>query len=366
MGEKKEYRICTRCVMDTTDPDITFDENGYCNHCRGALNLINRMKDLKTSFDMEKYIISVKEDGKKLDYDVIVGISGGVDSGYTLHLAKEYGLRPLAVHWDNGWDMAVSVVNIRRMLEKMNVDLYTYVVDWQEFRDLQLAFFRSSTPDMEIPTDHMIYPVMGYAAHKYGVKHIWLGMNAESESILPRAWSRGHNDYTYIKDVYNKFGSGRKLKSYPYFTRADYDYFWRKYDFFNILNYVDYNKEDAKAFLINEYDWMDYGAKHTESFYTKIYQSYILPVKYGADKRRAHLSSLIMSGQLTREDALRELETPPYNPDTIGFDIEYFCEKMEISKQEFDKVMLSAPKSYHDFKNQDNDILMRLYKRFIK
>lgn len=358
-GEMK-YQICTRCVMDTSDPDIIFDENGVCNHCKTAQHAVMEAKEKREKFNLSQYLAEVKQDGKGRRYDCIIGISGGVDSGYTLHLAKQYGLRPLAVHYDNGWDMAVSVCNIRIMLEKMDVDLYTYVVDWEEFRELQMAFFRASVPDMEIPTDHMIYPVLGHAAHKYGVKHIWLGMNTESESILPRAWSQGHNDWKYIKDVFKKYGKG-KLTTFPYFTRADYDYFWRNYDYFSILNYMDYNKDAAKELLITKYGWKDYGGKHCESFYTKFYQSYILPEKFGYDKRRAHLSSLIVSGRITREDALKELKHSSYDQEAISFDIEYFCEKMNISLSEYNRIMSLPPRNYHDYKNQENDLLMKLY-----
>lgn len=355
-----KYQICARCVMDTSDPDIVFDENGVCNHCKTAEHTITEAKKNKEQFNLDHYIETVIQDGKGKEYDCIVGISGGVDSGYTLHLAKQYGLRPLAVHYDNGWDMAVSVCNIRTMLETMNVDLYTYVVNWEEFRELQLAFFRASVPDMEIPTDHMIYPVLGYVAHKYKVKHIWIGMNTESESILPKAWSQGHNDWKYIKDVFKKYGNGH-IRTYPYFTRADYDYFWRNYKYFSILNYVDYDKEKAKRLLIDHYGWQDYGGKHCESFYTKFYQTYILPKKFGFDKRRAHLSSLIMSGRMTREEALSELEQCPYDDETISFDIEYFCEKMNITEAEYERIMSLPIKSYHDYKNQENDLLMKIY-----
>lgn len=355
-----EYQICKRCVMDTSDPDIVFDNQGICNHCKAAEEELMKEREKKKKFNLEEYIGQIKQDGRGKCYDVIVGVSGGVDSGYTLHLAKEYGLRPLAVHYDNGWDMAVSVCNIRVMLEKMDVDLFTYVLDWEEFRELQLAFFKASTPDMEIPTDHMIFPVMGYAAHKFDVKHIWLGLNNESETILPRAWSQGHNDCRYIKNVFKLYGKG-KLKTYPYFTRADYDYFWRNFGFFAILNYVGYNKEDAKQLLINQYGWKDYGSKHCESFYTKFYQTYILPEKFGFDKRRSQLSSLIVSGRITREEALKELENSPYDKGTIEFDIEYFCDKMGISREEYERIMSLPPRDYHDFKNQENDLLMRIY-----
>lgn len=361
------YQICNRCVMDTTDPDIVFDDQGICNHCKGAENALHKLKLNRESFDLSGFCDEIKKAGAKLKYDCIIGISGGVDSCYVMYLAKKYGLRPLAVHIDNGWDSELSVSNIQNLLVKLGVDLYSYVVDWQEFRDLQLSFLKASTPDSEIPTDHMIFPVMAAVAHKYGCKYVIMGHNSASESILPKAWSHGHFDWKYIKTIQKRFGT-RKLKTYPYFNRVDWDYFTRKIEWFNILDYIEYDKEEAKKFLISEFDWKDYGGKHYESFYTKFYQTYILPVKFGYDKRRAHLSSLIVANQLDREEALRTLESKPYDEATLSKDVEYFCKKMQITEKEFEDIMALEPKSFWDYPNYENDtvgkILSGIARRF--
>lgn len=349
-----EYQICKRCVMDTSDREIVFDENGICNHCKGAEEALAKAKEKRKHFNLDDFGEKVKADGKGKKYDCIVGISGGVDSCYVMYLVKKMGLRPLAAHIDNGWDSELAVQNIKNLLEKLDVDLYTYVVDWQEFRDLQLAFLKASTPDSEIPTDHMIFPVMGMLAHKYKCKYIIMGQNSSSESIRPRTWSHGHHDWKYIKTVYKMYGSG-KLKTFPYFSRADFDYFQRKYVWFDLLDYIDYNKDEAKQFLQDNYEWRDYGGKHYESFYTRFYQTYILPTKFGYDKRRMHLSSLIAAGQLSREEALETLNSLPYDEKNIERDIEYFLGKMQISREEFDAIMKTAPLSYWDYPNNEND-----------
>ena len=355
----QEYRICTRCVMDTSDSQIVFDEQGHCNHCTSAEKFIRNIEEQRNKFNMQEYIERVKEEGKGKKYDCIVGISGGVDSCYCIYLAKHYGLRPLAVHFDNGWDAELAVQNIRQILERLDVDLYTYVVNWQEFRDLQLSFLRSSTPDSEIPTDHMIKPVLGMAAHKYGISTVWLGNNQSSESILPDTWSHGHRDWKYIDSIHKMYGT-KPLKTFPHFNRMDEIYFNLKIDWFPILDRIDYNKEEAKKLLIKEFGWRDYGGKHFESFYTKFYQSYILPVKFGFDKRRMHRSSLIVAGQMTREQALVELKEPPYNEKMIERDIEYFLDKMEISREEFDSIMQEPTKSFWDYPSYERDFIGRL------
>ena len=361
------YQICSCCVMDTSDPDIIFDDQGVCNHCKGAKKKLRKIEVQRRNFDIDAFSAKVKTAGKGKKYDCIVGISGGVDSCYVMYLVKKMGLRPLAVHIDNGWDSELAVQNIKNLLEKLEIDLYTYVVDWQEFRSLQLAFFRASTPDCEIPTDHMIFPVMGMMAHKYKCKYIIMGHNNASESILPHSWSQGHFDWHYIRSVYKMYGdNSHGLKSFPYFSRPDYDYFTRKFIWFDILDYIDYNKENAKKFLQENYEWRDYGGKHYESFYTRFYQTYILPVKFGYDKRRMHLSSLIAAGQMSRSEALEVLKTPPYDDSTIERDIEYFLEKMQITREEFDKIMSSKPLHYEDYPNNENDLTGKIIKKLSK
>jgi N-acetyl sugar amidotransferase len=358
----REYQICNYCIMDTSDKDIVFDEQGVCNHCKSAKKILEDTQKAREEFHLEEYIEKVKKEGKNRKYDCIVGISGGVDSCYCIYLAKQWGLRPLAVHFDNGWNAELAVSNIKNILEKLDVDLYTYVVNWQEFRDLQLAFLKASTPDSEIPTDHMIKPVLGMVAHKYGVKTVWLGYNQTSESILPSSWSHGHRDWKYIKSVHKMYGT-RELKTFPYFNHFDDIYFNLTVDWFSILDKIDYDKEKAKKLLEQEFGWRDYGGKHYESFYTRFYQSYILPVKFGYDKRRMHYSSLIVAGQITREEALRVMEQPPYDPETIERDIEYFLEKMEITREEFDEIMARPKKSFWDYPSDEKGLLGRLEKR---
>lgn len=364
-----KYQICQQCVMDTTDIEIIFDENGICNHCKEARESIRKIQKRKEKFDLENYCKNIKEEGRKNQYDCIIGISGGIDSCYVMYLAKKMGLRPLAVHIDNGWNSELAVQNIKVLLEKLEVDLYTYVVDWQEFRDLQLAFLKASTPDSEIPTDHMIRPVLGTVAHKYKCKYIIMGQNSVSEFIIPRTWSHGHSDWKYIKNIYREFGTD-KLKTFPYFTRPDMDYFSRKYIWFNMLDFIDYNKDEAKMFLREKYSWRDYGGKHYESLYTKFYQSYILPVKFGYDKRRMHLSSLIAAGQIEREEALQILKEAPYDEKSIENDIEYFVEKMQITRGEFEDIMKQKTKSYWDYPNNETDwmgkIINKLSRTFMR
>lgn len=357
-------QICTRCVMDTTDPEIVFDEYGVCNHCKNAIQLLDRVEKEKSEF--ENKINDIKKAGIGKKYDCIIGISGGVDSSYVIYYAKKLGLRPLAVHIDNGWDSELAVQNIRNLLEKMEIPLYTYVIDWQEFRDLQLAFLKASTPDSEIPTDHTIFAVLFMVAQKYHVKYVIEGRNITSESILPRKWSYGHMDWGYIKDIHKRFGT-RPLKTFPYYSKLDWIYYTevKKIESISILNYIDYDKEEAKNFLIDEYGWRDYGGKHYESFYTKFYQSYILPVKFGADKRKMHYSSLIISGQMTRDEALEKLKEPLYNEKELEKDIEYFCEKMEITREEFEGIMKNPPKYFWDYNSNENDMIAR-FMAFIK
>ena len=352
-------QVCTQCIMDTTDPEIVFDENGVCNHCKNAIQLLKKVEMEKTGF--ENKIEEIKEAGKGQKYDCIVGISGGVDSSYIVYYVKQLGLRPLAVHIDNGWDSELAVQNIRDLLEKMDIPLYTYVIDWQEFRDLQLAFLKASTPDSEIPTDHTIFAVLFMVALKYHVKYVIEGTNITSESILPRKWSYGHTDWGYIKDIHKKFGT-KPLKTFPYYSRLDWIYYTevKKLESISILNYIDYDKEAAKKFLISHFGWRDYGGKHYESFYTKFYQAYILPTKFGADKRKMHYSSLIASGQISREKALEMLKEPLYDTKEMEKDIDYFCEKMEISRGEFQEIMDKPKKYFWDYKSNENNFFGRV------
>jgi len=351
---KQKYTICSKTVMDTTDPDIYFDELGISNHYytyySRVKNRIEQGADAKIKLDA--IIDQIKRVGKDQEYDCIIGVSGGTDSTYVAYKCKEFGLRPLAVHFDNGWNSELAVSNIEKTLNKLEISLITYVIDWQEFSDLQVSFLKSSTPDIEIPTDHAIFALLYEIAAKHNIKYIMNGMNFRTESIMPFAWSYGHIDWKYIKSIHRKFGN-TKLSAYPHFsfTKLLYYTFIKKIKYVSILNYIDFNKEEAQKFLADKLDWRDYGGKHHESVYTRIIQTYILPKKFNIDKRRAHLSNLILSGQITREEALKQLEKAPYSIDNCQDDIEYLTKKLRLTINEFNEIMESPNKTFKDYPN---------------
>ena len=363
-----ELKKCVQCVMDTSDPDITFNSDGLCSHCQ---NYEARKQAFVPETEegkrlLEKMVAACKKAGKGKSYDCVIGVSGGVDSSYVAYLVNKLGLRPLAVHLDNGWNSELAVSNIRNLLQKLGIELHTYVLDWESFLDLQLAFLRSSTPDSEIPSDHAIVALMRSVADKEGVPVIW-GVNFSSEAILPQAWSRGHMDWTYIKNVHQKFGK-KKLVNYPHYSVWKLIYYnrLRRQKLFNILNYIPYNKEEAKKLLLEETGWRDYGGKHYESIYTRIFQSYILPVKFNFDKRKAHYSSLILANQMTREEALKALEANPFDEQTIEKDIEFLTKKLQISRADFDGIMKAEPKNYFDYKSDWPDLVKKIDKAVFK
>jgi N-acetyl sugar amidotransferase len=330
--------------MDTIgDPDISFDENDVCNYYYEFINKLKvRVPDPEDGRNqLEKLILKIKKNGIGRKYDCIIGVSGGVDSTYTAWLVKQYGLRPLAVHLDNGWNSELAVRNIENILNKLNIDLYTHVLDWEMFKDLQLSFLKASTPDGEIPTDHAILAILYEKANQFGVKHIISGMNFRNEGMLPPSWARGYLDWKYIKSVQKIFGSF-SLMSYPHLTIS-------KFLFFNLIkgirsvsfiNYIDFNKEQVIKLLENELSWKNYGGKHYESIYTRFFQAYILPKKFNIDKRKAHLTCIISSnGGITREEALTILEKPIEDSKLLEDDKEYLLKKLEISEEEFYNIM---------------------------
>lgn len=346
-----DYRVCTRCLMDTSDPEIVFDEEGVCNHCHDY----DRLMDQKVISGeaggayLERLVERMKREGRGKPYDCLIGVSGGVDSTYVAYMVKKMGLRPLAVHMDNGWDSELAVKNIEETLKRLGIDLYTEVLDWEEFKDLQVAFLQASTPDSEIPSDHAIWAVLGDMADKLKVGYIVSGFNVRTETHLPRAWSYGHFDWKYIRSVYRQYRQGRRLKSFPhigFFTYYRRLLTQRRVD---ILNYIDYDKNEAMGILENELGWRYYGGKHHQSIYTRFYQGYILPHKFGYDKRRCHLSSLVCSGEITREVALEELEKPAYAPATQEEDREYVIKKLGLTENEFVTIMKAPIKTFWDY-----------------
>ncbi len=365
------YQICTRCIMDTSDPEIRFDEKGICNHCIKADRLLKSepfcLPDHFKQQRLDELAAEIKEKGKGKKYDCVIGVSGGGDSTYAAYLVKKAGLNPLAVHLDNGWNSRLAVTNIERTLKKLGIDLFTYVIDWEEFRDLQLSFLKASTPDSEVPSDHAIVAILYKMASKYGINYILAGTNISTESILPASWSHGHSDWKYIKGLQKRFGTA-KLKTFPHFTLLQlFKYIAiKKVKFISILNYVDYVKEDAVKILEQELGWENYGGKHHESIYTHFYQAHILPTKFGFDKRRAHLSSLVMAGQITREQALEEMKVPLYTTEALNESREYVVSKFGISEEQFTEIMNRPPLTFHDYPSYENSwyykLLFRIYR----
>jgi N-acetyl sugar amidotransferase len=338
--------------MDTTDPNIIFDENGVCNHCKELekqLQTVNTPKEVREK-NLSKLLTRIKTKGEGKEYDCIVGVSGGVDSTYLVYYVKKVGLRPLAIHMDNGWDSELAVSNIEKTLRKLDIDLFTYVLDWEEFKDLQLAFLKASVSDAEIPTDHAISAALYTAAAKHGIHYILLGANLTTEGILPLSWTYGVRDWRYIHSVHKKFGK-RQMRIYPHYDlrKLLYYTFIRNIKVINFLDYLQYSKQEAMRVLKNELGWREYGGKHYESIYTRFFQGYILPTKFGIDKRKAHLSTLILSGQMKREEAIKELQSPPYAGYMFEEDMEYVMKKLELSREEFDQLMLLPIRSHIEF-----------------
>jgi N-acetyl sugar amidotransferase len=351
VGESR-YQMCKRCIMDTSEPEITFDDNGYCNHCTSALK---RMEDqllppAKREQALAALVKKIKAEGHGKEYDCIIGVSGGVDSTTTAYMVKNLGLRPLAVHFDNGWDSELAVDNIKRTIEKLGIELYTHVVDWEEFRDLQLCFLKASVANCEIPTDHGITALLFGMASKVGTRFILSGSNLATEAIMPHTWGHYNQDLKHIKAIHRRFGS-RKLKTMPLISLFDYFYyvFVKRIRQIPFLNYIDYRKEKAKEILAREMGWRDYGGKHYESVWTRFFQGYYLPTKFGFDKRRAHLSTMICSRQISRDEALREMEQPIYPSELLRDDTQFVMKKFGLGQEQFDAIMRTPvhdPKEY--------------------
>ncbi len=333
--------------MDTTVPGIVFDPDGVCTYC-GIHDEMEKAYPAGEADDarFNALVSRIKQAGRGKRFDAVVGVSGGTDSTYTLYLAVKYGLRPLAVHFDNGWNSREAVLNIKNSCDRLGVELYTYVVDWEEFKDLQIAFLKASTPDAEVPTDIGIHSILIRTAAKYRIKYVLNGHSFRNEGMSPLGWT--YMDGRYIKDVQRRFGS-RPLRTFPNFTLADTFYYniLRGITVVPFLNYVRYNKSEAKEQLKREVGWLDYGGHHHESTYTKFWQSYALPQKFGIDKRKTELSSMIRSGQATREHALAETSGRyPYDEEIVG----YVADKLGLSRPELDALMLAPVKSFRDYR----------------
>jgi N-acetyl sugar amidotransferase len=347
-------RYCSLTVLDNSIPGVEFDENGVSNLARQAQwrlqNEVFRGPDGQIKLDA--WIRRIKDEGRGRAYDCIIGLSGGVDSSYVAKKVVEYGLRPLAIHLDNGWNSEVAVGNIERIVRKLNIDLYTHVVDWAEIRDLQRAYIKASLLDLECVSDHAINTVLFSLAKKFGIKHVIHGGNVATESILPTAWGYDKRDGVNVGAVHKRFGE-ITLKTYPIMSPIQLFYylFIRKISAFPILNYIDFNKSKAVKELQSELGWVPYPRKHGENRFTRFFQEIYLPKKFGIDKRQAHFSSLIVAGEMTREVALDELSKPLYSYDDELDEIEFVAKKLKFSTSELLALIEAPPKRHKDFSN---------------
>lgn len=362
----KSQEICSKCILDTTVSDIEFDSQGVCNYCHAYDRIIKTIPIGQEATDkLDKIVAKIKKDGVGNDYDCIIGLSGGVDSSYLAYQVVSLGLRPLAVHVDTGWNSDIAVQNIENVVKILKLDLFTVVIDWEEMRDLQLAFFKASVPDCDIPQDHVFPAILNKIAAEHGIKHSISGHNIVTEYVLPKNWSYDSNDLEHIKDIHKQFGM-KTLVKYPMlslFKRTIYYKFIKPVESHRFLYYIPYNKDEIKSFIIDNLGWKDYGGKHFESRFTKFFQAYFLPTKFGFDKRKAHLSNLIMSNQMSREDAINELTKSQYNASNLEEDLDYIISKLDISRDEWSEIMALPIKQHSSYKSDYNLTWFKYYKK---
>jgi N-acetyl sugar amidotransferase len=350
----KANKVCTRCIMDDSVQGISFDDNGVCTFCH-IHDEINAKYPLNenTPLELDKIVGRIKKSGRRKKYDCIVGVSGGKDSSYTLVKVVELGLRPLVVHFDNGWNSDLAVQNIKNLCSKLNLDLYTHVADWEEFKDLQKSFLYASVPDGEVPTDWVITSVLYKTAAKEKLRYIIGGNSFRTEGTTPLTWT--YQDPKYINALQRKFGE-KKIKSFPIMNTFQFIYFSviKNIRWVRILYYLNYNEQQAIDYLIENFNWKNYGGKHFESTYTKFFQSYILTRKFNIDKRKLHYSALIRSNQIKREDALQRILVDPFNG---GIELlSYNLKKLDISEQQFEVIMQEAPQSFFNYPSLYNNL----------
>jgi len=344
--------------MDTSDSKIVFDEKGVCDHCNDFYENVqpNWHTDEKGLNELSETVKKIKKEGEGKDFDCILGMSGGVDSSYLLHLAvTQLGLRPLVFHVDGGWNSELAVNNIQVMIDKLGLDLYTEVINWEEMKDFQLAFFKSGVPHLDIPQDHAFVATLYNFAHKYNIKYILNGGNISTECVRnPMEFLYYGTDMAQIRDIKKQFGTV-KMETYPFSPVLKHKFYLRYIKGVQVvkpLNYMPYVKEDALKLLADTYGWTPYPQKHFESRFTKFYEGYWLPERFGFDTRRVQYSSLILTGQLNRAEALQKLEKPAYNPETIDDEFKYIATKLGIDVDELRSYFTSKKKFYWDYKNQ--------------
>lgn len=348
--------VCKRCIMDSiNDPDILINDHGVCNHCITFDFEFNKLpKGINREKELDSIIKKIKLKGIGKKYDCLLGVSGGVDSSYLAYLCSIYGLRPLIIHFDNGWNSELSVLNIQNLLDKLGFDFETLVINWDEFKDLQLSYFKAGVVDLEFPTDHAILASMFKIAKKHNIKFVLSGHNVVTEgNYLPKSWVHSKLDYLNLKDIHKQYGS-IKLKTYPYlsFIKRLYNFYNSQFEYIQLLNLVDYNKFEVKKKLVSELSWKDYGGKHFESIFTRFYQGYILPNKFNIDKRVFHYSCLVQSEQITREHAIKLLQEPIYDKNLLESDKKYVLKKLNFNEATFEDYMRAPIRKHNEFKSE--------------
>lgn len=352
--------ICTNCVMDTSDSNINFDQKGICDHCRTFELKIKPYwhTDDRGLNELTSLVDKIKREGKGKDFDCMMGMSGGIDSSYLLYkMVTEYGLRPLVFHVDAGWNSQVAVNNIQRLVDGLGLDLYTEVINWEEMKDLQLAFIKSGVPHLDVPQDHAFFATMYKFASKYNVKTILTGGNYSTECVRnPLEWMYYQSDSTQLKDIYRRFGSG-KLKDYKV-TNILWHKIWLPYfkgiKLYRPLDFIPYNKEEAMQELVDKFGYQKYPQKHFESRFTRFYEGFWLPERFGFDTRKVQFSSLILTNQMTRDEALLKLNEKVYTKEQIDEDFEYISNKLGITVDELWSYFYAPKKTYKDYKSQEN------------
>ncbi|MBT5268557.1 MAG: N-acetyl sugar amidotransferase [Candidatus Marinimicrobia bacterium] len=354
----RSYQICTNCAMDTTDSMITFDDKGICDHCNTYYThtLPNWHTGQRGEVKLSDLVDKIKQAGKGKDFDCIIGMSGGIDSSYLTYIAKKkLGLRPLVFHVDAGWNSQIAVNNIEKLVDKLGLDLYTEVIDWEEMKDLQLAFFKSGVSHIDSPQDYSFFATMYKFAEQYDVKHILTGGNLSTECVRnPVEWMYYQSDTVQLHDIHKKFGT-RPLVNFPItgiLKHKIYLPYIKGIKTVRPLDYAPYIKQDAIDLLTKKFGWQPYPQKHFESRFTKFYEGYWLPKRFGYDTRIVQYSSLILTGQMTREKALEKLSKPAYDEDMIKHDFEYVATKLGITIDELQSYMDLPKKTYKDYKSQ--------------
>ncbi|MBM3453661.1 MAG: N-acetyl sugar amidotransferase [Bacteroidetes bacterium] len=357
---ERSFQVCTKCVMDSSDSKITFDENGICDHCRTFELQIKPHwhTDEKGVKNLNGLIEKIKKEGKGKDFDCMMGMSGGIDSSFLLYkMVSEFGLRPLVFHVDAGWNSQIAVNNIERLVDGLGLDLYTEVINWEEMKDLQLAFFRSGVPHIDVPQDHAFFATMYKFASKYKIKTILTGGNYSTECVRnPLEWMYYQSDSIQLKDIYRNFGSG-KLKDYK-ITNILWHKIWLPYfkgiKLYRPLDLIPYNKEQAMQELVDKFGYQKYPQKHFESRFTRFYEGFWLPERFGYDTRKVQFSSLILTNQMTRNEALVKLKEKVYTKDQIDEDFEFVSNKLGITVEELWSYFNAPKKTYKDYKSQEN------------